>query len=207
MNSTRRVYRKKKDAYNPPTVKHGVGKIMLWGGFLQRGQNDFPILRRGWMRPCIARFWAMTSFPHQEHWRWIMAGYSIMTMTRNTQPGQRRWLHFNFLESPNQSPDLKSVERSLGGAETPCCPATAKKPERSGEELYGGVGQDPCCCVCKPDQELQETSTKLQVLHRTTKCVKYIVHMTKCKLGAVVAQAEGSWFEPQLQKKVGKVCW
>ncbi len=30
--------------------------------------------------------------------------------------------------------------------------------ERSGEELYGGVGQNPCCSVCKPGQELQETS-------------------------------------------------
>ncbi len=38
------------------------------------------------------------------------------------------------------------------------CPATAPKPERSGEDLYGGVGQNPCCSVCKPGQELQETS-------------------------------------------------
>ncbi len=44
------------------------------------------------------------------------------------------------------------------GAETPCFPATAPKPERSGEDLYGGVGQNPCCSVCKPGQELQETS-------------------------------------------------
>ncbi len=46
----------------------------------------------------------------------------------------------------------------MEGAETPCCPATAPKPERSGEDLYGGVGQNPCCSVCKPGQELQETS-------------------------------------------------
>ncbi len=31
-----------------------------------------------------------------------------------------------------------------------CCPATAPKPERSGAGLYGGVGQNPCCSVCKP---------------------------------------------------------
>ncbi len=42
--------------------------------------------------------------------------------------------------------------------ETLCCAATAPKAERYGEDLYGGVGQNPCCSVCKPGQELQETS-------------------------------------------------
>ncbi len=46
----------------------------------------------------------------------------------------------------------------MKGAETLCCPVTAPKPERSGEDLYGGVGQNPCCSVCRPGQELQETS-------------------------------------------------
>ncbi len=45
----------------------------------------------------------------------------------------------------------------MEGDETPCCLATAPKPERSGEDLYG-VGQNPFCSVCKPGQELQETS-------------------------------------------------
>ncbi|KAI3356745.1 hypothetical protein L3Q82_003428 [Scortum barcoo] len=57
INSTRRVWRKKKDEYHPkntiPTVKHGGGNIMLWGAFLQRGQDDCTVLRRGWMGPCI----------------------------------------------------------------------------------------------------------------------------------------------------------
>ena len=44
----------------------------------------------------------------------------------------------------------------LEGAESPYCPATAPEPEGSGEGLYGGVGQNPCCSVCKPGQELQE---------------------------------------------------
>ncbi len=45
----------------------------------------------------------------------------------------------------------------MEGDETPCCTVTAPKPERSGEDLYG-VGQNPFCSVCKPGQELQETS-------------------------------------------------
>ncbi len=37
-------------------------------------------------------------------------------------------------------------------------PSNSPKPERSGGDLYGGVGQAPCSSVCKPGQELQETS-------------------------------------------------
>ncbi len=65
INPTRCVWRKKKDEYNPkntiPTVKHG-GENMLWGCFLQRGQDDCTLLRGGWMGPYIARFWPTTSF-------------------------------------------------------------------------------------------------------------------------------------------------
>ena len=63
--------------------------------------------------------------------------------------------HLKVLEWPSQSPDLNP--KSLEGAESPYCPATAPKPEGSGEGLYGGVGQNLCCSVCKPGQELQET--------------------------------------------------
>lgn len=38
-----------------------VGNILLWGTFKQWRQGGFPILRRGWMRPCILRFWSITS--------------------------------------------------------------------------------------------------------------------------------------------------
>ncbi len=59
-------------------------------------------------------------------------------------------------------PNRKSME----GDETPCCPATAPKPERSGEDLYGGVGQNPFCSVCKPGQELLETSDRCNCKQR-----------------------------------------
>ena len=78
--------------------------------------------------------------------------------SKHTASATKEWLrkHLKVLEWPSQSPDLNPKE-SLEGAESPYCPATAPKPEGSEEGLYGGVGQNPCCSVCKPRQELQET--------------------------------------------------
>ena len=82
-------------------------------------------------------------------------------MTRNTQPGQLRSGSVKSISRSRSGvaavsrPELN--RKSLEGAESPYCPATAPKPEGYGEGLYGGVGQNPCCIVCKPGQELQET--------------------------------------------------
>ncbi len=94
-------------------MKHG-------GAFLQRRQGNCTVLRGGWMGPCIVRFWPTTSFPQKDHWRWVVAGSSSMTMTPNTQQGQtqllnttKEWLckkHFKVLEWPSQSPDLNPIE-------------------------------------------------------------------------------------------------
>ena len=34
--------------------------------------------------------WVRTSFPQPGHWKWVVDGYSSMTMTQNTQPRQQR---------------------------------------------------------------------------------------------------------------------
>ncbi|XP_069608154.1 fas-binding factor 1 isoform X2 [Ranitomeya imitator] len=83
-----------------------------------------------------------------------------MTMTRNTQPGQVGIDSFRSISrswtGPVSRPEPNG--KSLEGAETQCCTATDPKPERSGEDLYGGVGQNPCCSVCKIGQELHLNS-------------------------------------------------
>ncbi|CDQ57887.1 unnamed protein product [Oncorhynchus mykiss] len=64
LNSTRRVWRKKKDEYNPkntiPTVKHGGGNIILWGCFSAKGTGR---LHRIEGRMDGEGSWPTTSFP------------------------------------------------------------------------------------------------------------------------------------------------
>ena len=71
--------------------------VLLWG------QDDFTILRGGWMGPCTGRFWLTTSFPQWEHWKWVFDGSSNMTMTQNIRPRQQR------------SGSKRSILRSWGG--------------------------------------------------------------------------------------------
>ncbi|CDQ91119.1 unnamed protein product [Oncorhynchus mykiss] len=89
LNSTCRVWRKKKDEYNPkntiPTVKHGGGNIILWGCFSAKGTGRL----------------------HRIEGRVDGAMYRVilspLQKIRNTQPGQLR------------SGSVRSISRSWSG--------------------------------------------------------------------------------------------
>ncbi len=114
---------------------------MLWGCFSARGQDNCIVLRGEWMGPCIVRLPSVRALKMGRGWV-----FQHDNDPKHTARATKEWLH------------KKHYRKSMEGAETLCCPATAPKPERSGEDLYGGAGQNPCCNVCKPGQELQETS-------------------------------------------------
>ncbi len=118
INSTRRVWRKKKDEYHPkntiPTLKHGGGNIMLSGCFSAKGT--------GWLHCIEGR---MVGAMYRE----ILANNLLpsvraLTMGRgwvfqhdndpkHTARATKEWLgkkHFKILEWPSQSPDLNPIE-------------------------------------------------------------------------------------------------
>ena len=66
-------------------------ETLCFGGVSQlSGQDNFTVSRGGWMGPCTGKFWATTSFPQWEHWKWVVDGSSNMTMTQNIRPRQQR---------------------------------------------------------------------------------------------------------------------
>ncbi len=81
INST--VWRRRNAAYDPkitiPTAKHGGGNIMLWTTALHQRDD-------GWGHvPSGPGHWSQPG-----HCKWVVDGYSSMTMTQNTRPSQQR---------------------------------------------------------------------------------------------------------------------
>ncbi len=71
-----------------PTVKHGGGNIKLWGCFSAKGYRTTAPHQRddGWGHVTLGPgYWSQPV-----HWKWVMDGYSSMTMTQNTRPRQQR---------------------------------------------------------------------------------------------------------------------
>ncbi|KAI4886561.1 hypothetical protein NFI96_005076, partial [Prochilodus magdalenae] len=146
------------DEYNPkntiPTVKHGGGNIILWGSFLQRGTGRLHrIVGRidGAMYREILANNLLPSVRALKMGRgWV---FQHDNDPKHTARATKEWLrrkHLKVLEWPSQSLDLNPIENLLRELKVRVAQRQPRKPEGSGEDLYGGVGQNPCCSVCKP---------------------------------------------------------
>ncbi len=82
INSTRRVWRRRNAAqHHPPPSNMEVETLCSGGVFLLRGQYNCTT-SKGW--------WTDHVPSGQGHWKWVVDGYSSMTMTQNTRPSQQR---------------------------------------------------------------------------------------------------------------------
>ncbi len=131
-------------------------KIMLWGCFSAKGTGWLHRIEGRMDGAMYRKILAKNLLPSVRVWRWVVAGSSSTTMSPNTQQGQLRSGSIRSISRPWSG--LASLQtwtqwKIYGGRWN-----SVLKLKRSGEDLYGEVSQIPCCSVCKPGQELQETS-------------------------------------------------
>ncbi|KAK6308944.1 hypothetical protein J4Q44_G00204070 [Coregonus suidteri] len=118
LNSTRRVWRKKKDEYNPkntiPTVKHGGGNIILWGCFSAKGTGRLHRIE-GRMDGAMYREILANNFLPSVRALKMGRGWVFQhdNDPKHTARATKEWLrkkHLKVLEWPSQSPDLNPIE-------------------------------------------------------------------------------------------------
>uniref|UniRef100_A0A8C7LNS2 Transposase Tc1-like domain-containing protein n=1 Tax=Oncorhynchus mykiss TaxID=8022 RepID=A0A8C7LNS2_ONCMY len=118
LNSTRRVWRKKKDEYNPkntiPTVKHGGGNIILWGCFSAKGTGQLHRIEGRMDGTMYREILTNNLLPSVKALKmghgWV---FQHDNDPKHTARANKEWLrkkHLKVLEWPSQSPDLNPIE-------------------------------------------------------------------------------------------------
>ncbi|CDQ82348.1 unnamed protein product [Oncorhynchus mykiss] len=118
LNSTRRVWRKKKDEYNPkntiPTVKHGGGNIILWGCFSAKGTGRLHLIEGRMDGAMYREILANNLLPSVRALKmgrgWV---FQHDNDPKHTARATKEWLrkkHLKVLEWASQSPDLNPIE-------------------------------------------------------------------------------------------------
>ncbi len=109
INSTRCVWRKKKDEYNPkntiPTMKHGGGNIMLWGNFSAKGTGRLHHIEGRMNGAMYCEILANNLLPSLRALKmgrgWV---FQHDNDTKHTARATKEWLrkkHFQVLEWPS----------------------------------------------------------------------------------------------------------
>ncbi|KAK6307934.1 hypothetical protein J4Q44_G00212050 [Coregonus suidteri] len=118
LNSTRRVWRKKKDEYNPkntiPTVKHLGGNIILWGCISAKGTGRLHRIEGRMDGAMYREILANNLLPSVRALKmgrgWV---FQHDNDPKHTARATKEWLrkkHLKVLEWPSQSPDLNPIE-------------------------------------------------------------------------------------------------
>uniref|UniRef100_A0A672KT30 Transposase n=1 Tax=Sinocyclocheilus grahami TaxID=75366 RepID=A0A672KT30_SINGR len=118
INSTRRVWRKKKNEYNPkntiPTVKHGGGNIMLWGCFSAKGTGRLHRIEGRMDGAMYCEILGNNLVPSVRALKmgrgWVFQHDNDPKHTARATKERLRKKHFKVLEWPSQSPDLNPIE-------------------------------------------------------------------------------------------------
>ncbi|XDV13176.1 hypothetical protein PO909_001654 [Leuciscus waleckii] len=118
LNSTRRVWRKKKDEYDTkntiPTVKHGGGNIILWGCFSAKGTGRLHRIEGRMDGAMYREILANNLLPSVRALKMGRGGvFQHDNDPKHTARATKEWLrkkHLKVLEWPSQSPDLNPIE-------------------------------------------------------------------------------------------------
>ncbi len=117
-NSTCRVWRRKNAELHPkntiPTVKHGGGKIMLWGCFSAKGPGRLICVKERMNGAMYREILSENLLPSARALKmkrgWV---FQHDNDPKHTTRATKEWLrkkHFKVLEWPSQSPDLNPIE-------------------------------------------------------------------------------------------------